>query len=305
MMLAATELAKQVVRVRMVQLMVNEDYRKGTFEVPIHLALGHEAIAVALASVLREGDSLLLSHRNIAYNLARADSAREVYDEYLLKKQGLGGGKSGSMNLVNPARGVLYSSSILGNNFPVGAGVALAKLLRGSTNVACVLGGDGSIEEGAFYEMLIIARSLDLPLLVVIENNEWSMSTHVRERRAPISLASLARAVGIPYKHLSGNNVVAYARVLGTMREKVRRSGPALLEVSVSTLGDWVKEEGGKKRFINYHSGPAPTISWDAGSALIKKDRSDPLYVLERTVGKKRLSRMMAEVAESLSKELS
>ena len=94
---------------------------------PIHLALGHEAIAVAVSAVMTGRDKLLLSHRNIAYNLARAGTLRPLLDEYLLKPTGLAGGRFGSMNLLNPSRGVVYTSSILANQFPVAVGVAMSE----------------------------------------------------------------------------------------------------------------------------------------------------------------------------------
>ena len=123
--------AEKILRIRLGQMMVNEEYKSGKFKIPIHLSFGHEAIAVAVDSVMSRDDRLLLSHRNAAYNLARLGSLRPIWDEYFLMPKGLGGGKLGSMNLSNPAQGIIYSSSILGNNFPVSVGVAMAqKMLR-------------------------------------------------------------------------------------------------------------------------------------------------------------------------------
>ena len=99
-------LAQEILRLRHSQMLINERYKAREFRLPIHLALGHEAIAVALASVLGEGDQLLLSHRNLHYNLARNGSLRAIVDEFLLRDTGLAGGMYGSMNLINPADGV-------------------------------------------------------------------------------------------------------------------------------------------------------------------------------------------------------
>src|SRR3989344_108092 len=121
------KIAEETLRLRLGQILINEEYKAGKFKIPVHLAMGHEAVAVALNHVLEEGDKLVLSHRNIEFNLARLGKLRPILDEYLLKPTGLAGGKLGSMNLINPARGIIYTSSILGNNFPVAAGIAMAE----------------------------------------------------------------------------------------------------------------------------------------------------------------------------------
>ena len=172
----------------MYQISINQKYKEKKFKIPIHLALGHEAIATAISKVMSTKDSLILTHRNIAYNLARIDSLKPILNEYLLEKNGLMEGKLGSMNLINPNKGVLYSSSILGNNFAVAVGVSLTHDMHQSEGITIVLGGDGSIEEGSFHESLLMLKSLNLSALVIIENNEWSMSTRINERRHPINL---------------------------------------------------------------------------------------------------------------------
>ena len=65
------EIAEKILRLRISQLLINEEYKAGKFKIPVHLALGHEAIAVAMDGVLEDGDKLVLPHRNAAYNLAR------------------------------------------------------------------------------------------------------------------------------------------------------------------------------------------------------------------------------------------
>ena len=140
------KIAEDAIRIRLSQILINEDYKSGKFKIPIHLAFGHEAIAVSVSNVLREEDKLILSHRNMAYNLARIGRIRPVIDEYYLKETGLAAGKLGSMNLINPEKNIIYSSSILGNNFPVSTGIAMSEKIKNKNGVTFVLGGDGGIE---------------------------------------------------------------------------------------------------------------------------------------------------------------
>src|SRR5262249_8891369 len=143
-------LAEAVMRIRLSQLVINERLREKEFCVPVHLALGHEAIAAAVSAAMCDGDSLCLTHRNIHYNLARATSLKAELAELRLANDGIAGGWLGSMNMVNPARGIVYSSSILGNNLCVGAGVALAEAVAVTDAVTFIVSGDGAMEEGSF-----------------------------------------------------------------------------------------------------------------------------------------------------------
>lgn len=305
--IGAEGLAREVLRIRLSQLVVNERYKAGDFKVPIHLAIGHESIAAAVAAVMRDDDMLLLSHRNVAYNLARAE-LRPVLDEYLLRPTGLAGGCFGSMNLLNPARGVVYTSSILGNQFPVGVGVAMGEqLLGGGRGLVTVLAGDGSIEEGAIFEAAVMARSLDLPVVFLVEDNEWSMATRIDERRRPIDLAAFAQATGLDHERLSGNDPMAYVVALERIREEcLSRRMPVLLEVMVTTLGDWrgpPTPELPEGKFINYHAGPAPKIEkleWP----LVKDSVEDPVAVLTKLMPEERLRAIAREELRRIEETL-
>ena len=94
-------LEEQLIKIRVKQLIVNEKYNEKQFKIPIHLALGHESLAVAVTENISASDTLVLSHRNIHYNLCKEESLSKVIDEYLGKASGLAKGSAGSMNLYN------------------------------------------------------------------------------------------------------------------------------------------------------------------------------------------------------------
>jgi len=300
---AEAELARQLLRVRIGQLLINERLKAGEIKVPVHLALGHEAIAVAVAAAMRDGDSLLLTHRNIHYNLARAERFAAELDELLLKPSGVAQGELGSMNMANPAAGIVYTSSILGNSLCVGAGVALASLLNADDSVTFLVTGDGGMEEGAFYEALEFLKSYNLPAVVVLENNEWSMATRIEERRCPIDLASLASAFAVPHQRLGSNDVFEYLPALHGARQRAReRRTPVIVEVALKTLGDrWMKPDGGDEKYINYHHGVAHGEAVESWPAL-RATQEDPVYVLGGRIGEDRLRAWAQEVRDSLAK---
>jgi len=283
------KIAEEIVRLRISQMIVNEEYKAKRLKVSVHLALGHEAIAVAVSEVMENGDNLLPTHRNLAYNLARAGTLRPILDEYLLKPTGLNGGHSGSMNLLNPERGIIYTSSILGNQFPVSTGVAMSVKRAGKKNVTIVLGGDGSMEEGSFYESMLMARSMELPLIFLMENNEWSMSTRIDQRRSPIDVSLFAKSLDIRYERLEGNDPYRYIEALKDVRAySIEKNAPVCVEVKVSTLGERrlpSSPEFPEGEFINYHAGPAPEVSLDEWP-MIKENDEDPVFVLTKHVSR-------------------
>lgn len=276
-------LESRLVWLRMAQHHLNEQYKAGAFKIPIHLAFGHESIAVAVDAIMDQEDELVLSHRNMHYNLLRIGALRPVLDEYLMLPTGIGEGRLGSMNLSNSSVGLPYSSSILGNNLPVAAGLALSKKVSEKPGIVFVVTGDGAMEEGSFYETLQMAKTFELPLVIIVENNEWSLATQIHERRCPVHLDRMLAAFDLDYHHLEGNDATNYASILGNVRNSVAESGrSACVEVMLSTLGSTPHPT--EPRIINYHAGPAKSIELNSGP-IIEEGDNDPLHVLAVSLG--------------------
>jgi len=282
------QLAFEVLRLRYWQLLLNEDLKKKLFAIPIHVAIGYEAIAVAVHTAMEPADQLVLTHRNMAYNMARAGALEPVYGEYKLAPTGAAGGRLGSMNLTNLDRGVMYASSILGNNLSVACGLALGHQVQGCRGCVIVLTGDGGMEEGPFYEALVFSQSHRLHLLIIIENNNCAMSSTIEQRRCPIETKSLCEAVGMPFRPLSGNNVFEYAQAVRAACEAVRAGQPACLEVQLAAL--------------NQHAGPTPgwptdpkRISLEDG-LIVQQSANDPVFVLQQQLGTLQFDALSDEV---------
>ena len=277
------EVARNILRLRLSQMIINEKYKADRFKIPIHLALGHETIAVAVDLVMHDNDKLVLSHRNIHYNLARIRTLKEEIEEYCLSDKGLACGRQGSMNLSNPARGISYSSSILGNNFAVGSGLALGEKVNKTGGVVFIVTGDGAMEEGSFYESLLFQKSNDLAVVTIIENNQWSLATKINERRSEIDIKKIAHSLGAEYIKLKGNDPFGYIEKMKEVRALAADSKTAVcVEVELTTLGGWYVEskENPRGRFINYHGGPAPKVNLTDGPVL-ERSKNDPVYVLK------------------------
>ncbi|MEE2745758.1 MAG: thiamine pyrophosphate-dependent enzyme [Pseudomonadota bacterium] len=300
------KLANDVVYIRVAQQLINESLKAKEFSVPVHLAMGHEAIAVAVCHSMEKGDGICLTHRNIHYNLALADTFTEEFSELKLQEGGVASGRLGSMNMDNPKKGIIYTSSILGNNLCVAAGASIGAVLSGSDDVIYAASGDGAIEEGAFYESVELARSQNAPFVLIVENNGWSLGTRVDQRRCPIELPDIAKAFDIPYFQLKGNNTYSYLEVLKNARQiSLLEKKPVLIETLITTLGSWVMkaDEQTQGKFINYHHGPSPSVAAESG-AIIAENDTDPVWVLGEQYGRDVIFNLANDIRTRLKSEI-
>ena len=277
------DLHQEVLCLRKKQFQIHEQiYQVGT-RIPIHFAFGHEAIAVALASSLLGEDKLLLPHRNIHYHLALGANVEDLLAEYRIEVSPISGRYLGSMNLDFPSSGAIYTSNILGNNLSVATGIALGMKAKGLNSATWCVTGDGAIEEGSFFESLLLSSSKSLGVIYVVENNGWSLASTIEDRRIKIDLSSLAQSLGVQYQKLSGNNVHEYADKLSEIRNANQISKDTfIVEVELTTLGGYFVEESNGKRYINYHAGKAQKAS--ISESIIQNDLNDPVFISEKMI---------------------
>ena len=224
---------------------------------PVHLALGHERLASAVSSVRTINDMFSLTHRNIHFNLALADvrDIQRIIDEALGSLDGINQGRYGCMTMRNPKSGVYYTSSILGNNIPVGLGLASKALLDDS--VVWIQVGDGSIEEGVFYESLVFASARFLPVVFLLENNNWSLGTSIPERRQPIKLSMFCQALSVDYHLISQHStMIDICQTLNRARSTALAGSPTLVECTLLTQGGVLHP---KRGYVSYHHGTLPS----------------------------------------------
>lgn len=272
-----------VMRLRYWQHLLNEMLKQKQFKVPVHLAFGHEAVAVAMDQTMGPVDRLCLSHRNAAHNLAQAKSIEVVVEHYRLAERSAGG-LMGSMNLAVEDSSIAYSSSILGNNLAVATGIAMHRALVKQPGVVFVCTGDGAMEEGVFWESLIFSRSHNLGLVVVVENNDYSMSSTITQRRSPIDLSHVCAGVGYQYCRASGAVLDDAKGALADARALAAAGTPALVEFDVSTFCQ--------------HAGPTPgwpddPLRIDITDGLIVEDSpDDPIFHIRQALGDQEFQRL-------------
>ena len=251
--------------------------KKKDFKIPVHLAFGHEASAVALDRSMQPDDLLCLTHRNVAYNLARCKSLVKLLKHYDLCYPSISGASMGSMNLAIDGLGIAYTSSILGNNLGVAAGFAMNRALTHKPGVIFVLSGDGAIEEGSFWEALIFSKSHNLPLVFVVENNDFSLSSSISQRRCQINLGSICAGIGVQYLLTNGASLNECKMAFMIARDLAVNDNPVCIELNISTFCQ--------------HAGPTPgwpqdPLSIDIKNGLIiENNPEDPLYLVREILG--------------------
>ena len=185
-------------------------FERGLLNGTTHACIGQEADAVAIVEHLGDDDHVFSNHRCHGHFLARTGDALGLMAEIMGKPEGVCGGIGGSQHLCAPG---FMSNGVQGGIVPNAAGIALAKQLDGSAGVSVVFIGDGTLGEGATYETLNLASLWKLPLVVVLEDNEWAQSTP--------SSANLAGSMSRPLRRLRAS------RCSRSTRPTSRRSTPS------------------------------------------------------------------------------
>ncbi len=220
-------------------------------ELPIHLAIGHENLSATISAVKTNDDCFSLTHRNIHFNIAlsKIKDYERIINETLLYDNSINNGNYGCMTMRNRKSGIKYTSSILGNNISVGLGIASGNL---NNSVTWIQTGDGAIEEGAFYEAIVFAKSRNLPVIFIIENNNWSLGSSIKERRSEINIKYLSKSLGIDFQKIKSINSIFEISTKIYKARKRALNNPQIIEVNLKTLGG---QKSLDREYQSYHCG--------------------------------------------------
>jgi TPP-dependent pyruvate/acetoin dehydrogenase alpha subunit len=195
------------------------------------LSSGEEAVAVGLCAALTAEDQLLTNGRSIGPALARGLEPGLVMAELLGKAAGPCRGRGGRGHLAQPSVGFFGAHAVVGGNLTIAAGAALATQLQGRGSIVACVFGDGACGAGALHETLNIAALWKLPLLLVCDNNQYSVSTPRSQALAPRRLSDLATPFGVASGTVDGTDVLAVRDAAQVFGDRVRSGqGPAFLE---------------------------------------------------------------------------
>ena len=193
--------------------------------------IGQEAIAVGVTAALRSNDWILPMHRNLGVFTTRSVDMLRLFRQLFGKAGGFTDGRDRTFHFGLPEKSLVGMISHLGAMLPVACGLGLASQLRRSARVAATFTGDGSTSEGDFHEALNLAAVWKLPVIFVIENNQYGLSTPTREQYACKRLSDRALGYGMPGESVDGNDILAVYEATTTAAARARAGdGPTLLE---------------------------------------------------------------------------
>ncbi len=225
------EMLRRMLLIRAFEQKLSELYADGRVPTEaIHLSIGQEATAVGSCFALRSDDYLATTHRGHGHMLAKGAPLDRMMAEIMGKANGLCGGKGGSMHVTDATVGAIGANGIVGASILIAVGAGHSIRRRGTDQVAVAYFGDGSTNQGMFHEALNFAVVFDLPVVFVLENNQYGEFTALSKHCRVDKLETRAAAYNIPAKTVDGNDVWSVYDAMGDAVARARRGGgPTLL----------------------------------------------------------------------------
>jgi pyruvate dehydrogenase E1 component alpha subunit len=199
-----------------------------------HLYIGQEAVAVGLQSALTEGkDSVITGYRDHGHMLAYGIEPRVIMAELTGRQAGISHGKGGSMHMFSTEHGFYGGHGIVGAQVSLGGGLALAHKYRKDGGMCLAYFGDGAANQGQVYETFNMAALWSLPMVFVVENNQYAMGTSVKRSSAEVEFYRRGTAFRIPGMYVNGMDVLEVRAAAEIAFDHVRGgNGPVLMELN-------------------------------------------------------------------------
>lgn len=265
------ELWRQMKRIRIIELKIAEKYHEREMRCPVHLSVGQECVPVCVSAHLTSLDKVFSAHRSHAHYLAKGGNLPAMLAELYGKASGCAGGRGGSMHLIDLSAGFVAAVPIVGSSIPIAVGLAWAKKLKRQDGIVVVYLGEGATEEGVFSESLDFASLHQLPILFVVENNFYSIYTHLEFRQSNTrNVTDIARAHGVmAFEASDVDPLKVYKKCSDAILAMRDQQGPCLLEFETHR---WLE-----------HCGPNNDdhLGYREMQELVQTKTQDPIKTLE------------------------
>lgn len=225
-------LYRQMLAIRRLEEASAKAYSTGKIGGFLHLIIGQEAVCVGAIAALTNDDYVVATYREHGHAYAKGVPARPIMAELYGKKTGLVKGLGGSMHLFDKPTNFLGGYGIVGGHVPIAVGAAFASKYRGDGRVALCFFGEGASTIGGFAEGLALAALWKLPVVLICENNQYSMGTPLYRSLAVEDVSLRAIGHGMARDRFDGDDVVKVKRRIAEAVERARTTGePTLVEV--------------------------------------------------------------------------
>jgi pyruvate dehydrogenase E1 component alpha subunit len=197
-----------------------------------HLYIGQEALVAGAESAINPDDNMITAYRDHAHPIGRGMHPKYIMAELFAKVTGCSKGKGGSMHLFSKEHNFFGGHGIVGGQIPLGAGIAFADNYRGNKRVTLCYMGDGAVRQGALHEAFNMAMLWKLPVIFIIENNNYAMGTSVERTSNVIDLYKLGCSYEMPSYQVDGMRCEDVHDAIASAAEHARQGkGPTLLEM--------------------------------------------------------------------------
>src|SRR5262249_22506103 len=223
---------RQMLLIRRFEEKAGQLYGMGLIGGFCHLYIGQEAVVIGMQMAIKAGDEVITGYRDHGHMLACGMDPKGVMAELTARRGGSSTGKGGSMHMFSVEKGFFGGHGIVGAQVPLGTGLAFANKYRGNDNVSLTYLGDGAANQGQVYESFNMAKLWKLPVVYVIENNQYGMGTSVARASATTNLSQRGRSFDIPGEQVDGMDIRA-VKAAGDKAVKWCRegNGPIILEM--------------------------------------------------------------------------
>jgi acetoin:2,6-dichlorophenolindophenol oxidoreductase subunit alpha len=222
---------RTMVTIRQFETMAGEYFAAGQIPGFIHLSIGQEGSSVGVCSCLRPDDYVATTHRGHGHMIAKGADLKRMTAELFGKATGYCKGKGGSMHIADFSIGILGANGVVAGGLPLICGAGLSIKLRKTDQVAVVFFGDGASNRGPVHEAMNMASIWKLPVLFVVENNQWASTTPQSTSCSLGDLCQRAAAYNMPGYSVDGNDVLAVRETtLKAVAEARAGEGPSMIE---------------------------------------------------------------------------
>ena len=226
------DIYKKMLLLRRFEEKAGQLYGMGQIAGFCHLYIGQEAVAMGVQSALTKDDSLITSYRDHGIMLATGSDPKAIMAELLGKETGCSKGKGGSMHMFDLEKKFYGGHGIVAAQVPIGTGIAFAEQYNGTKNISVVYFGDGAANQGQVYESFNMAKLWNLPVLYIIENNEYAMGTSVKRASGMTELYKRGYSFGIPGVQVNGMDFFdVHTAVEEIVQEMRADGGPRIIEM--------------------------------------------------------------------------
>jgi len=260
---------RNIYATRQFELKCIELYRQGLIRGYLHPYIGQEAVAAGACAALNSADYIVSTHRGHGHCISKGADLKLMMAEIMGKATGYCRGHGGSMHISDKRVNNLGANGIVGAGIPIATGAGMGIKVRGTDQVVVVFFSDGASNNGVFAESLNLAGIYGLPVVYLLENNHYAVSTPIECATGCCDLAGRGPAYGIPGICVDGNDALAVYREAAAAVARARRGqGPTLIEAKTYRHGGHHVNDPG------LYMDPAVLAEWKARDPLLLARRA-------------------------------